>query len=202
MSHLLELLAGQLGNGQNVDAATPQNVLGLTGATSVAAGVYHTCATLAAGSVHCWGWNGGGQLGADPGLTASSRTPLQVSGLTGAVSVSAGFRQSCAVLQDGTARCWGGNTYGASTTSTHGKVKLGCDRIAHALHPFWGVDVAVVLHVGLALCALDKFVLQANPILSHCAQALLWHSVMQLAAAAQHCMTVAHHNHVACRCTR
>ena len=39
-------------------------------------------------------------------------TPVLVSGLTNVVAISAGYKHSCAVLANGTAKCWGSNTAG------------------------------------------------------------------------------------------
>jgi alpha-tubulin suppressor-like RCC1 family protein len=39
-------------------------------------------------------------------MTAAS-TPVSVWGLTGATAIAAGDRHSCALLSDGTVRCWG-----------------------------------------------------------------------------------------------
>nr|WP_322489641.1 RCC1 domain-containing protein [Chloroflexus sp.] len=36
-------------------------------------------------------------------------TPVAVSGLTGAIAIAAGLEHTCALLNDGTARCWGDN---------------------------------------------------------------------------------------------
>jgi alpha-tubulin suppressor-like RCC1 family protein len=40
-------------------------------------------------------------------------TPAVVPGLRGATHVTAGEEHTCALLQDGTVRCWGNNTTGA-----------------------------------------------------------------------------------------
>jgi alpha-tubulin suppressor-like RCC1 family protein len=83
-------------------------------ATGVAAGDHHSCAVLDGGSVACWGYNFDGQLG-DPELTGTqSASPVVVKLPVGrrATAVTAGFRHSCAVLDDGSAACWGSNFYG------------------------------------------------------------------------------------------
>jgi alpha-tubulin suppressor-like RCC1 family protein len=67
---------GQLGNGTIVDSSTPVMVSGLTGATAITAGAYHTCAIVAGGHVDCWGWNGLGQLG--NGTTTDSSIPVAI----------------------------------------------------------------------------------------------------------------------------
>lgn len=84
----------------------------------IAAGGFHTCARLAVdGSVWCWGHNDRGQLGwGEPTLNMPTRTvPTLVEGLSGpsrAVELALGARHSCALLEDGSARCWGDNDHG------------------------------------------------------------------------------------------
>ncbi len=112
---------GQLGNGTtaNPGTAQPVAVSGITGATAVATGAYHTCAVLGNGTVRCWGRNDQGQLG--NGTVTSSSTPVPVSGLTGVAAVSGGGVHTCAVLTNGTVQCWGENTFGQigdGTTAT------------------------------------------------------------------------------------
>ncbi|MDB4602745.1 hypothetical protein OAH71_02415 [Euryarchaeota archaeon] len=112
--------AGQLGDGATWphfnDSDLPITTLSLgvgRTATSISAGNLHTCAILDNGSVSCWGRNNVGQLGdgtnvdrSTPGLTLS----LGV-GRT-AVTISAGVDNTCVILDDGLAKCWGGNSNG------------------------------------------------------------------------------------------
>ena len=56
------------------------------------------------------GQNSYGQLG--DGTTTERHTPVAVSGLSNAVAIAAGDCHTCALLSDGTARCWGDNDYG------------------------------------------------------------------------------------------
>jgi len=65
---------------------------------------------LTGGTVQCWGFNGYGQLG--DSTTASSSTPVTVSGISNASAVAAGFLHTCAVLTGGTVQCWGYNAQG------------------------------------------------------------------------------------------
>jgi alpha-tubulin suppressor-like RCC1 family protein len=86
-------------------------VVGISGAVDISAGWRHACARLGDGTVRCWGQNANGQLG--NGTTTQSTVPVQVSGITGAVAVTAGWwHHSCALLGDGTVRCWGANDWG------------------------------------------------------------------------------------------
>lgn len=97
---------GQLGDGTTVDRNTPVAVSGLShDVVALAAGANHSCAIMTAGSVHCWGYNGFGQLG--DGTTENRTTPVNVKGLASSASaVAAGGVHTCAVVTDGV-QCWG-----------------------------------------------------------------------------------------------
>lgn len=113
---------GQLGNSSTASSAIPVNVTGLEsgGALSVSASkyYYHACAVTTAGAAKCWGYNTYGQLGT--GNTGNAYSPATVSGLTSGVSALAlGYGHGCALLSDGSVKCWGYNTYGQVGDSTN-----------------------------------------------------------------------------------
>jgi len=94
---------GQLGDGTVSEAPSgPSTVLGIEGATAIAADGATTCALLGDGTVRCWGWGEGGELG--NGAAANSSTPVEVSGLNDAVALAPG----CSLSAGGAVRCWGG----------------------------------------------------------------------------------------------
>lgn len=104
--------AGQIGDGMAPDdALRPSTVVGITDATGVAGGFSHTCAVRSTGAVSCWGANSMGQLG-DGSTSSSEPTPVDVTGITDAVQVTAGTFHSCALRATGAVVCWGGNGFG------------------------------------------------------------------------------------------
>ncbi|MEI7744073.1 MAG: hypothetical protein WCK58_10025, partial [Chloroflexota bacterium] len=112
---------GQLGNGTVVDALTPVVVNGLRNVTSITADLENTCARTSDGRVACWGDGGNGQAGDGSMAIHNVPIPTWVSGMTSALSLSAGFWSTCTVLEDATAACWGDNGYSqlGDGTSTH-----------------------------------------------------------------------------------
>ena len=113
---------GALGNSNGQSSLTPAPVVGLTNGIEITAGpidqyydtAEHTCALIADGTVKCWGDNSLGQLGNGQvgAIGVSNPIPLTVPGLADVVSVAAGGYHTCALIADGTVKCWGRNNVG------------------------------------------------------------------------------------------
>jgi len=104
---------GQLGSGDYTNHSTPNLVVNLANASALSVRWIHGCALLTTGRIKCWGHNGSGQLGVgnNTGIFISN-SPLDVIGITQATQVVTGNDHTCALIADGTVRCWGDNTRG------------------------------------------------------------------------------------------
>ena len=113
--------SGQLGDGSRgtpyTGRATPAAVVGLSGVVAIAAGLDHSLALKADGSVWAWGSNALGQLG--DGTRVDRLTPMMVSNLAGITVISAGYGHSMAARSDGTLWAWGGNGYAELGDNTY-----------------------------------------------------------------------------------
>ena len=148
--------SGQRGDGTtNTFAAGPVPVSGITTAVAVAAGYSHACALLANGAMRCWGSNVDGQLGSPSTPSGGSSVPVAVSGIAGAVAIATGAFHTCALLQDGTLRCWGRNDQAqlgdGTRTSAASPVRVNGITDAVAVSG-GGVHTCAVLHDGTARC--------------------------------------------------
>ena len=89
-------------------------------ATAVSVGSFATCALLDGGVVKCWGFNDSGQLGLgntqqrgdEPNEMGDGLPVVDLGPGRVATSVSIGESHACALLQDGTVKCWGSNEHG------------------------------------------------------------------------------------------
>ncbi len=146
----------------------------LTDAVAVAVGDSHACAVLASGAVVCWGSGQYGGLGTGVAidLAAVPRAVCEAghSGvcvpLTGALSVAAGVGVSCALMGDGTVRCWGDGYMGAvgngmyleSNTSAVPVCAKEAARDCYSLEPCGASlqDVIALSGAGSVMCALHS----------------------------------------------
>ena len=83
----------------------------------IAAGWSHSCAVLNDGSLKCWGYNNDGELGLGDRENRGDETgemgdTLRATDLGAnhvVRAIAAGFRHTCALLDGGTVKCWGGS---------------------------------------------------------------------------------------------
>jgi alpha-tubulin suppressor-like RCC1 family protein len=94
------------GDGVCGEDETPGGCPADCGARTVTVGSSHSCVGLKNGTAWCWGDNYRGKLGTGDTLDTSLITNPVV-GLSNVSQLSAGVEHTCAVLADGTARCWG-----------------------------------------------------------------------------------------------
>jgi alpha-tubulin suppressor-like RCC1 family protein len=93
----------------------------LSGAIDLSAGATHNCAVMGDGGIQCWGGNNNGELGRASTMPSKDPIPAPVM-LQGSVAreVVTGSIFSCALISDGTAKCWGNNSYGETGSSIGG----------------------------------------------------------------------------------
>ena len=131
---------GQVGIGSVSSLSSPSEVQlpanpsgGVYVPMQVSSGVFHSCSLMESGEIFCWGFNEFGQLG--DGTTSSTWVP-QKSNMNGgvALSISSGGMHTCAIMDDATLRCWGGNgegQLGDGTTTDQFDAMLGEVSLGH-----------------------------------------------------------------------
>lgn len=144
---------GQLGNnesGPDYDSNTPVKVVGISNAIQISSGQEFSCALLKTRKVKCWGYNTQGALGiavsgAEPKIYSK---PVAVVRLSNVRAIDSGRLGTCAVISDGTVRCWGSNDLG----------QLGISRDLNSTFPEFPVKgIKNAVEVGLSeshACAL------------------------------------------------
>jgi alpha-tubulin suppressor-like RCC1 family protein len=90
----------------------PTAVSDLSGVTQISAGIWQTCALKSSGEVFCWGVRPDID-GPIPNSFTIASVPYQVTGLNQAVEISVGMSSACALISDGSVKCWGTQTNGA-----------------------------------------------------------------------------------------
>ncbi len=154
-----------IGDNEDPSAAGPVNFGGRT-AKAITAGLSHTCAILDDDSVRCWGSGGNGQLGyanTSAVLDANDVGAVDLGVGRTAKAITAGAAQTCAVLDNGSVRCWGLNNTGQlgygnktaigdnETPGSVAPVDLGAGRTATAVSA-GGDHTCAVLDDGSVRC--------------------------------------------------
>lgn len=142
--------SGQLGNGTRPNfSSMPVAVSGISTAVAVGVGYEYACALLSDGTVECWGFNAGGELGTPtkaPGI--ESDVPVSVTGITDATAIGVGEETACAVLSDGKVQCWGDNAdgeLGDGTSTGPEECGFACSRTPVTVS---GLNTAVGISAG------------------------------------------------------
>jgi cysteine-rich repeat protein len=131
-------------------SAVPAGLPANTEIAGLALGGNHSCVLLQAGEVLCWGANGSGQLGqGDVALIGddevpSSRPAISLGG--SAVQITAGGSHSCALLEDGSVRCWGDASVGQLGLGN--TMNLGDDELPSSVEPIMLGGPAVQIAAG------------------------------------------------------
>ena len=127
---------------------------------ALALGGVHTCALIEGGRVRCWGSNSFGQIGTGNFANVGDDEPASAAvdlPLPAVVDIAAGGSHTCAILENGDLRCWGGNGSGQlGLGNTAAVTALGDDEtIAGAIEtdlgaPVQEVSLGVAQSCGLA----------------------------------------------------
>ena len=133
---------GRLG-GPLISTSTPYRFVAFpigSIATSVSLGETHSCATLDNGSLYCWGVGVDGALGINSELSFDTPQYVNVGLGRTVTAVSLGDKFTCAILDDGSLKCWGDNSMGQIGLGSNGlgqktpqSVDLGVGRTAISL---------------------------------------------------------------------
>ncbi len=141
---------GQLGTADTKDYRTPQAVVGLVNVAGISAGHWHTCAWLNDGSDYCFGDNSKSQVGSNNlknitsmslsdygtcalkldktvacwGLNTDLQSPANA-GVSNAVAIYSAGNQNCALIQGGTATCWGKSLVSPTALGSTSQLALG-----------------------------------------------------------------------------
>ena len=94
-------------NGITSDQTSPVLVSGIADADKISLGDLHSCAIISDGTIKCWGYGAHGQLGDGSSSSTPQTTPVTVSDITNANKIYCADAYSCAILSDGSMKCWG-----------------------------------------------------------------------------------------------
>ncbi len=103
----------------------------------------HSCALLTDGKVKCWGANDTGELGLgdknsrgdNPGEMGDNLGFVDLGSARSSLGLALGHQHSCALLDDGTIRCWGANLFGSLGIGTKEVIGDEPNELGNSLRP-------------------------------------------------------------------
>lgn len=141
----------------------------------------HTCFRLPDATVRCFGLNPHGKVGYGSASWPEDVEAAVDPGLTGVRSVSTGAYHTCAVLDDGTLRCWGDGSYGGlgfegredcvgismpTMCATTPTLVPGIDRVERVFLGVWGACALRADHDVFCWGSLGEFPRTSTPRLT------------------------------------
>ena len=136
-------------------SSVPTPVAGFAGAVALAGGEWYECAVVPDRTVRCFGYNDYGWLGDGTLTTHPDTDTVAAVGIDTAVDITASFSHACALLEGGSAACWGFERHGELGTPPSEdqwtpvpQPVPGIDGIT-AISAGWGFTCAVVAGSGL-----------------------------------------------------
>jgi alpha-tubulin suppressor-like RCC1 family protein len=112
---------GQLGNGTQERSLSPIPVPGLSNVVAISMRYRTALAVLSNGKVMAWGEGSFGQMG-NGHFKENNLVPVEVSGLSKVVAISAGYTHCLALLENGEVMAWGGDRWGQLGDGREGSV--------------------------------------------------------------------------------
>ena len=149
-----ENLYGNLGNNSTTASTAPVEVIGVSNVKQIGIGQYHGCALTYSNTVKCWGGaNRSGDIESKfsligNGNSAGSLTAVDVN-LGDVVEISASYQHTCALLSNGSVKCWGMHFNGNLGTLTPFQ-----DGSAYSPYLVTGISDAKKIAAGEATCAI------------------------------------------------
>lgn len=100
--------SGVLGNGQSTtNALVPVPLTSAGRYMQISSGLNHNCAVDSQGQLVCWGNDSHGKLGNGSDSSSDVTEPMVSDNTVKYLAVASGANHSCALIADGTIKCWG-----------------------------------------------------------------------------------------------